>query len=184
MTYVDRAGLSVDEQLAKFVETELLAGTQLAAKDFWAGYAAILADLAPENAHLLAKRDALQAQIDTWHAAHAGQPYDADATRNFLTEIGYLVPQGPDFEIGTGKVDPEMSSLAGPQLVVPVMNARFALNAANARWGGRSMMRSTARMRCQVRLRAKVMTPRAARRPSLGPLISSMARCPPCTRLA
>jgi malate synthase len=135
MTYVDRAGLSVDEQLAKFVETELLAGTQLAAKDFWAGYAAILADLAPENAHLLAKRDALQAQIDTWHAAHAGQPYDADATRNFLTEIGYLVPQGPDFEIGTGKVDPEMSSLAGPQLVVPVMNARFALNAANARWG-------------------------------------------------
>lgn len=135
MPHIDRAGLSVDAELAQFVETELLTGTQIAAPVFWAGYAAILADLAPKNRELLAKRDALQTQIDAWHAAHSGQPYDAEATRNFLTEIGYLVPQGAPFEIGTGAVDPEMSSLAGPQLVVPVMNARFALNAANARWG-------------------------------------------------
>jgi malate synthase len=135
MTYVNRAELSVDEQLAKFVETELLAGTSVQAQDFWAGYSALLQDLAPENARLLAKREDLQSQIDAWHADRAGQPYDAQATRAFLTQIGYLAAQGAPFEIGTGPVDPEMSSLAGPQLVVPVMNARFALNAANARWG-------------------------------------------------
>lgn len=130
-----RANLQVAPEIVSFVEDSLLPGLPLTAEEFWAGYGRILADLAPENRRLLQVRDALQARIDAWEAARKGQPRDEAAYEAFLTEIGYLVPEGAPFTIGTGPVDPEMSSLAGPQLVVPVTNARFALNAANARWG-------------------------------------------------
>lgn len=133
--YLPRAGLRVDASLATFIEGAVLAGTAVEPRTFWAGYAALLADLAPENRRLLARREALQAEIDTWLAARRGAPLDAAEWRGFLTDIGYLVPEGPAFRIETGPVDPEIATLSGPQLVVPVSNARFALNAANARWG-------------------------------------------------
>ena len=133
--YVERAGLQVAAELAELVETRILPGTGVEAKAFWEGYAVMLKDLVPENLRLLDKRDSLQAQIDTWLAERKGQDWDAAAYRAFLEEIGYLVPEGPDFKIGTENVDSEIATIAGPQLVVPVMNARFALNAANARWG-------------------------------------------------
>ena len=131
--YVDRAGLKVAAPLAELVETDLLTG--VTPDDFWRGYAAILRDLAPENRALLDRRADLQRQIDDWHIARRGQPHDPAAYRAFLTEIGYLAPQPAPFQIRTTNVDPELATLAGPQLVVPVSNARFALNAANARWG-------------------------------------------------
>ena len=99
------------------------------------GFAQILTDLAPKNRALLEKRAELQRQLDAWHKARAGQPHDAAAYRAFLEEIGYLVPEGPDFAIETENTDPEIALIPGPQLVVPIMNARYALNAANARWG-------------------------------------------------
>lgn len=133
--YVERAGLQVATILADLVENRILPGLDLTAESFWGGYATMLRDLVPENLRLLEKRDTLQAQIDDWVAARRGQPFDRKAYRAFLEKIGYLVPEGPDFIIGTENVDPEIASVAGPQLVVPVMNARFALNAANARWG-------------------------------------------------
>ncbi|MCW2396132.1 MULTISPECIES: malate synthase G [unclassified Sphingobium] len=132
---VDRAGLSVAQELADFIEQRALPGTGLTAQDFWAGTAAIFADFAPRNRALLAKRDDLQAQIDAWHEARAGQPIDQPAYEAFLREIGYLVPEPASFTIDPQKVDAELATLAGPQLVVPVLNARFLLNAANARWG-------------------------------------------------
>ncbi|MCW2383403.1 MULTISPECIES: malate synthase G [unclassified Sphingobium] len=132
---VDRAGLSVAEELADFIEQRALPGTGLTAQAFWAGTAAIFADFAPRNRALLAKRDDLQAQIDAWHEARAGQPIDQPAYEAFLREIGYLVPEPAPFTIDPQKVDAELATLAGPQLVVPVLNARFLLNAANARWG-------------------------------------------------
>ncbi|MFU8778179.1 MAG: malate synthase G [Roseovarius sp.] len=132
-TYVDRHGLSVAAPLARLIEDEVLLG--LSADQFWSGYAALLRDLAPKNAALLAKRRELQVQIDGWHRARRGQQFDGAAYRDFLTEIGYLVPEPEAFELGTQNVDAEIAQVAGPQLVVPVMNARFALNAANARWG-------------------------------------------------
>jgi malate synthase len=103
--------------------------------DFWTGFANLLGSFAPRNAALLARREELQTKIDAWHSERAGQPHDADAYRAFLEEIGYLVPEPGDFTIGTENVDPEIATMAGPQLVVPILNARFLLNAANARWG-------------------------------------------------
>jgi malate synthase len=132
---LDRAGLQVDAQLARFLEDEALPGTGIEAGRFWDGFAGLLRDFAPQNRALLAKRDALQAQIDAWHIARRGQPHDHAAYKSFLTEIGYLLPEGPDFTIETANVDPEVAKVAGPQLVVPITNARYALNAANARWG-------------------------------------------------
>lgn len=132
---LDRNGLQVDARLAAFVEGQALPGTGVEPAAFWAGMAAALRDLAPKNRALLARRDALQAQIDAWHRDHRGQTTDPAAYRAFLEEIGYLLPDGPDFQIGTANVDPEIARVPGPQLVVPVMNARYALNAANARWG-------------------------------------------------
>ncbi|MCW2389571.1 malate synthase [Sphingobium sp. B11D3B] len=132
---VDRAGLSVAQELADFIEQRALPGTGLTAQAFWAGTAAIFADFAPRNRALLAQRDDLQAQIDAWHEARAGQPIDQPAYEAFLREIGYLVPEPAPFTIDPQKVDAELATLAGPQLVVPVLNARFLLNAANARWG-------------------------------------------------
>jgi malate synthase len=131
---VERFGLQVDAVLADFLETRALAGTGISAEQFWQGFADILRDLAPKNRALLAKRDALQANIDNWHRANPGTPALAEY-KAFLEEIGYLVPEGEAFTIGTANVDPEIASIAGPQLVVPITNARYALNAANARWG-------------------------------------------------
>jgi len=132
---LDRAGLQVDAVLARFVEDEALPGTGIEAGPFWSGFATLLAEFAPRNRALLAKRDELQAKIDAWHIARRGQPHDHAAYKAFLAEIGYLLPEGPAFSIETTNVDPEVAKVPGPQLVVPVTNARYALNAANARWG-------------------------------------------------
>lgn len=132
---IDRAGLQVDAVLARFLEDEALAGTGIDAGTFWTGFAGLLAEFAPQNRALLARRDALQAKIDAWHLARRGQPHDHAAYKAFLTEIGYLLPEGPAFSIETTNVDPEVAQVPGPQLVVPITNARYALNAANARWG-------------------------------------------------
>ncbi len=131
----DVHGLKVDERLAAFVEALALPGTGIAPDQFWQGFAALLHDLTPKNRALLARREALQEQIDTWHRAHRDKPHDHYAYRAFLEEIGYLLPEGPEFKIDTAGVDPEIAQVPGPQLVVPVTNARYALNAANARWG-------------------------------------------------
>ena len=133
--FLDRSGLSVDSRLADFVEQRALPGTGLDVTKFWADFAGLLGKFAPENAALLAKREDLQAQIDAWHEARAAQAHDPRAYQAFLREIGYLVPEPAPFQVGTQNVDPEIATMAGPQLVVPALNARFALNAANARWG-------------------------------------------------
>ncbi len=133
--YVDRSELRVAPELAAFVEEEALPGTGVDARAFWAGLSALVHELGPRNAALLARRDELQARIDAWHVGHRDRPHDRDAYKAFLGEIGYLLPEGGDFTIETANVDPEMATVAGPQLVVPITNARFALNAANARWG-------------------------------------------------
>jgi malate synthase len=132
---VEKAGLKVDAALAAFVETEVLAPLGKDAAGFWNGFAALLDRFVPQNRALLAKRDSLQAQIDEWHLARAGKPLDQGEYEAFLHEIGYLVPEPAPFQIGTQNVDAEIATMAGPQLVVPVLNARFLLNAANARWG-------------------------------------------------
>ncbi|WP_375690406.1 malate synthase G [Pseudooceanicola sp. LIPI14-2-Ac024] len=132
---VEVHGLQVAEELHRFIVDEALPGTGVAPEAFWDGFAALLADLMPRNAALLDTRERLQQQIDAWHQKRRGQPHDAAAYRAFLEEIGYLVPEGPDFQIDTDNIDPEIARIAGPQLVVPITNARYALNAANARWG-------------------------------------------------
>jgi len=128
------AGLRVAGELFTFVADEALPGTGIAEVEFWKRFAAIVNALAPKNRALLARRDELQAKLDDWYRAH-GAPTDMAAYKAFLTRIGYLLPEGPDFSVTTENVDPEIAQVAGPQLVVPVMNARYALNAANARWG-------------------------------------------------
>ena len=128
-------GLQVDSGLADFLNTRALPGTGVDPASFWKGFAALLTDLAPKNRALLAKREDLQARIDSWHRARRGQIHDPQAYKDFLTEIGYLLPEGGDFQIDTAHVDPEIAEVPGPQLVVPITNARYALNAANARWG-------------------------------------------------
>ena len=133
--YVTRAGIEADPKLADFIETEVLGPLSRDVDGFWQGFAALLEEFAPRNAALLAKREDLQAKIDAWHGEHAGKPHDGGAYRAFLQEIGYLVPEPGDFTIGTQNVDAEIATMAGPQLVVPILNARFLLNAANARWG-------------------------------------------------
>ncbi len=132
---IDKAGLKVADRLVRFIEERALPGTGIGADDFWAGTAKIFARFAPENRSLLGVRDALQAKIDAWHQAQAGKPIEMTAYKAFLTEIGYLVPEPSPFTVGTANVDAEIAAMAGPQLVVPILNARFLLNAANARWG-------------------------------------------------
>jgi len=132
---IERSGLNIDAELARFIDEEVLAPQGKPADAFWDGFAALLAKFAPTNRTLLARRDAIQAQIDAWHVARAGKPVDAAEYRAFLAEIGYLVPEPADFQVTTQNVDEEIALSAGPQLVVPVLNARFLLNAANARWG-------------------------------------------------
>ncbi len=133
--YIEKSGIKVAPALVNFIETRALPGTGIAADAFWQGAAAIFGRFAPENAALLAHRDAIQTQIDAWHAEHRGQPIDHVAYAAFLREIGYLVAEPAPFAISSDHVDDEVARLAGPQLVVPVLNARFVLNAANARWG-------------------------------------------------
>ena len=133
--HVQVGGLQVAKVLYDFVNDEAIPGTGIVAEQFWAGAEEIIHDLAPKNKALLAKRDALQAQIDAWHQARKGQGFDAAGYKSFLQEIGYLLPPAGDFQATTQNVDEEIARMAGPQLVVPVMNARFALNASNARWG-------------------------------------------------
>ncbi|MBC3952705.1 malate synthase G [Pseudomonas folii] len=133
--HVQVGGLQVAKVLYDFVNNEALPGTGLDAAGFWMGADQLINELAPRNKALLAKRDELQAQIDAWHQSHAGQAHDASAYKAFLEQIGYLLPEVADFQITTQNVDEEIARMAGPQLVVPVMNARFALNASNARWG-------------------------------------------------
>ena len=127
--------IDVDHRLHEFVAREAAPGTGIEPQAFWRGFAALVRRLAPRNAELLARRDALQSQIDAWHQRHPGALFDAGAYRGFLRQIGYLAPQGQPFRVGTADVDAEIARIAGPQLVVPVTNARYALNAANARWG-------------------------------------------------
>ena len=134
-----RAGLSIDAKLADFLETEVLTPLGRDVDAFWNGFAELLATHAPRNKQLLKKRELLQSEIDSWHRQRRGRtgggPDDPAEYRRFLEDIGYLVPEPGDFTIGTDNVDPEIATMAGPQLVVPILNARFLLNAANARWG-------------------------------------------------
>ncbi len=127
--------LSIDPALEALVREEIMPGLGLDAEDFWNSFSHILNDLTPRNRELLEKRDRIQQQIDDWHLNRMGKPHDPQAYQEFLRSIDYLVPEGPDFKITTTGVDPEISQIPGPQLVVPVSNARYALNAANARWG-------------------------------------------------
>ncbi|SMX36771.1 malate synthase G [Maliponia aquimaris] len=131
----ERAGLQVDTRLASFIEAHALPGTGVKAGEFWTALSALAHDFGPRNTALLDKRESLQKQIDDWHKARANQPHDHEAYKAFLSEIGYLLPEGGDFEIETANTDPEIARVPGPQLVVPITNARYALNAANARWG-------------------------------------------------
>ena len=133
--HVQVGGLQVAKVLFDFVNNEAIPGTGLTADQFWSGADKVIHDLAPKNKALLAKRDDFQARIDTWHQTHAGQAHDPVAYKAFLQDIGYLLPEAADFQASTQNVDDEIARMAGPQLVVPVMNARFALNASNARWG-------------------------------------------------
>jgi malate synthase len=127
--------LRVAQVLYDFINNEALPGTDVDPDSFWAGVDKVVTDLSPQNQDLLARRDALQAQIDRYHRQHVIEPIDPDGYKQFLTDIGYLQPEPDDFTIATANVDDEITTTAGPQLVVPILNARFALNAANARWG-------------------------------------------------
>jgi malate synthase len=135
MGTIEKAGIRVDKTLHDFLETEALPGTGVDAAAFWSGFASLIRDLAPRCKALLATRDSLQQQVDAWHVANRGKPIDSDGYLSFLKQIGYLVPESASVAVSTSSVDPEIASIAGPQLVVPVTNARYALNAANARWG-------------------------------------------------
>ena len=132
---IDAQGLKVAKPLYDLITDEALPDTGIEPTAFWRAFADIIREMTPRNRALLQKRDELQARIDRWHIERRGKEHDSAAYRRFLEEIGYLLPAPEDFEISTTDVDPEISEIAGPQLVVPVMNARYALNAANARWG-------------------------------------------------
>lgn len=133
--YISKGSLSVSDKLANFVSDELLPGLAITPENFWDQLETIIHTFAPKNKELLAKRESIQGQIDQWHLANKDQPFNLELYKTFLKDIDYIVEEGGDFHITTQNVDPEIAMIAGPQLVVPVMNARFALNAANARWG-------------------------------------------------
>ncbi|MFO7704847.1 MAG: malate synthase G [Halopseudomonas sp.] len=132
---IELEGLQIDQALHHFIEQQALPGTGIDASAFWSGFSQLVHDLAPKNRALLAERDRLQTELDQWHSAHPGPIQDMPAYREFLTSIGYLKAVPDDFHISTANTDTELTQQAGPQLVVPVMNGRYALNAANARWG-------------------------------------------------
>jgi len=133
--YIHKGSLSVSKDLEAFLKSEVLPGLDLSEDDFWTSLEKIINEFSPRNKELLDVRESMQDQIDAWHLANPGEEKNLNVYKDFLKDIGYLLPEGQDFKITTENVDPEISSIAGPQLVVPVMNARFALNAANARWG-------------------------------------------------
>ena len=132
---VEKSGLQVDKILADFIDQSALPGTGIESDAFWSGFSTLLNEFAPRNAALLARRTEIQKQIDAWHIAGRDSVFDRDGYEAFLRDIGYLIEEGDDFDIETTNVDPEIATVPGPQLVVPITNARFALNAANARWG-------------------------------------------------
>ena len=131
----NRQGLNVAAELVDFIEAKALPGTGVSAEQFWTGLARMVSELGPKNRELLDTREAIQQKIDSWHVERQGASHDAEAYEAFLRDIGYLLPEGEDFNIETTNTDPEIATTPGPQLVVPITNARFALNAANARWG-------------------------------------------------
>jgi len=132
---IEKYGLNIDAKLVNFIESEAIPGTGVDVQKFWQGFAEIIEKLGPKNKTLLEKRKDIQSKIDEWHITHRGQEMDIEKYKSFLLNIDYLVPEGEDFKIDTRNVDLEIAKLCGPQLVVPIMNARYALNAANARWG-------------------------------------------------
>jgi len=132
---VEVGGVSVAQELYNFINDEVLPGTGVEPSAYWDSLGAIAHELAPKNKTLLTKREDLQTKIDEWHRENRGMFNDMDVYENFLRDIGYLVGEGPAFSVETNNVDDEIANIAGPQLVVPVMNARYALNAANSRWG-------------------------------------------------
>ena len=132
---IEKSGLQVARSLYDMIEKEALPGTGVQSDAFWRGLSTLIHELGPKNRALLARREELQKSLDDWHKVRRGQPFDAAAYSAFLQQTGYLVPEGANFSVDTANVDPEIAQIPGPQLVVPVMNARYALNAANARWG-------------------------------------------------
>jgi malate synthase len=176
---IEIAELKIARDLHDFMRDKALPGTGIGNLAFWASFSTIVHDLAPRNRDLLKVRHEMQEKIDHWHRGH-GAPDNLAAYKAFLSGIGYIVPEGPDFTVSTRNVDPEIATIAGPQLVAPVMNARYALNAANARWGSLydalygtdAIPRPTAR--------EKAITRHAARRSSHGRGISwtRACRCP------
>ena len=133
--YINHGSLKVSKELDDLINKKVCIGIDLEPENFWVSFEKIIEEFTPRNRALLDKREDLQKKIDDWHLANKGKPIDKAEYKNFLKEIGYLLEEPGDFSIETKNVDPEIASIAGPQLVVPVMNARFALNAANARWG-------------------------------------------------
>ena len=133
--YIQVSGLSVAKELYDFIESDALDGLTVSAAQFWDGLSELAHEMGPKNRNILAQRTDIQGKIDEWHIARRGQAHDVEAYQDFLKEIGYLVPEPVDFSVTTQNVDPEIAAMPGPQLVVPIMNARYALNAANARWG-------------------------------------------------
>ena len=129
------ASLKVSNELKGFLENEVLDGLNITPEKFWSSFEEIVSEFSPRNKELLAKREDIQSKIDNWHLERKGSEHDHSEYKKFLEDIGYIATRSPNFAINTDNVDPEIKSIAGPQLVVPVMNARFALNAANARWG-------------------------------------------------
>ena len=132
--YIKIRNLSISEKLINFVNNELLPGTKIKKESFWNGFDKYAHELSPKNKKLLENREKLQKTIDTWHKDHKDEKFDIKKYSGFLKKISYLKKIGPDFKIKTKNVDPEISNICGPQLVVPISNARYALNAANARW--------------------------------------------------
>ena len=134
-TNSDSTSLTISSHLKDFLENEVLVGLDITKEHFWSSFEKIVNEFSPRNKALLQKREDIQSQIDNWHIDHKDEDFNLEKYKTFLTDIGYLAPRSADFSISTDNVDPEIKTIAGPQLVVPVMNARFALNAANARWG-------------------------------------------------
>ena len=132
--YENVNSLKVSKDLLSFVDNELLKDTEISPKKFWEGFDEVVHELSPKNKELIKTREVLQKKIDDWHIKNKGNKIEKKFYKKFLKEIGYLRDEGPDFKIQTTKIDEEIAKIAGPQLVVPIMNARYALNAANARW--------------------------------------------------
>ncbi len=135
MNHTEKFGLKIDNKLLNFIENEALPGTSVSSEQFWRGFSELVKELNPKNKELLNKRENIQKKINEWHIQNRGKNHNKEEYYNFLKEINYLVDEGPEFKIETNNVDSEIAEICGPQLVVPIMNARYALNAANARWG-------------------------------------------------